>query len=244
MEFWSVIFFLTSFASLIVPIVLCYKIFKKGPKGSYINGCYIFSMINFAPAYGGGVTIMIDSYSTLMIVVWIFACLLGFGIAIANYFFIKKNAKISHDDYAFNHSSGLTGGYALLYFFMYGFLILKIEDDDDFLFVLAYRKHAWIYYFVELIYFSGLFLSTSTEFFILKYDLNKLILIPIVIAQSALYALNIAIIIEFKTIYIIIIVIISLIDIGSGLYIWKKFYSDEDTPIENENSKKFQLVAN
>lgn len=244
MEFWSVIFFITSLASFIVPLVLCYKMFSKGPKGSYSNGAFIFTMINFSPAYGGSITVMVDSFLELMILVWIIGSIIAIGIILVNIFYLKKNGKNSHDDYAFNHSSGLIGCYAMFYFAMYGFLILFIEDDEDFSFMeLAYRKHAWIYYFIELIYFSGLFLSSCTEFFILKYNLNKIILIIIIIAQILLYVLNIVIILDFKVMYIITILIISLIEIGFGVFIWKKYYSDVDPPLP-ENDNKSELITN
>lgn len=244
MEFWSVIFFITSLAFFIVPIVLCYKMFSKGPKGSYVNGCYIFTMINFSPAYGGSIGPLIDSYSTLMLLIWIIGSIVAIAIILLNYFLMKKKAKISHDDYAFNHSSGLIGCYSMFYFAMYGFLILFIEDDEDFsFFELAYRKHAWIYYFIELIYFSGLFLSSCTEFFIIKYDLNKIILIFIIIAQTVAYVMNIAIIIEFKAMYLITILIISLIEIGYGVFIWKNYYSDVDPPLPENENKTF-LIGN
>ena len=238
MEAWSIIYYITSLAILIVPIILCYKIFSKGGKGSYCNGSYIFSIINFSPAYAGGVTIMIDSFSTLMLIVWIIGSVLGLGIALVNYTQLHKNAKTSHDDYAFNHASGLIGCYAFLYFVMYGTLILLIEDDEDFdFFELAYRKHAWIYYFVELIYFSGLFLSTCAEYFILKHDLNKIILAFLIIVQSLLYTLNIVIILDFKVIFIVILAIVSLAEISYGLFLFIKYYSDND-PEEISNTFK------
>ena len=36
--FLAIIFFITSLALLIVPIIFCYKKFNKGGKGSYIRG--------------------------------------------------------------------------------------------------------------------------------------------------------------------------------------------------------------
>ena len=243
MEIWSLIFYITAFASFIIPTIFCYKKFSKAEKGSCINGMSAFITLNFLPSFGGSGGVMIDSFSTLMIIVWIFAILIGIGVALLNWRIIdKQSPKTKHDDFAFNHSTGVTGSYSFLYFALYGTLILFIEDDEDFsFFELAYRKHAWIYYIIELIYFTGFFFSTSSVFFILKYDFNKLILIPIIIVQSFLYVINVVIILDFSTSFIIILVTASLIEIGFGLYIWKNYYSDVEPIIplksENENQK-------
>lgn len=243
MEAWPITYYTTALTILIIPIILCYNKFDKGEAGSYKNGAYIFAF-TFIPGIGGsGIGPVINSFSTLLIIIYIFAFIIGIGIMIINFIILRKNAKESHDDYAFNHASGLIGVYGLFYFFTYGTLILLFKDDEDFsFFELAYRKRAWIYYFVELIYFAGLFLSSCTEFFILKYNLNKNILIAIVIFQSLLYAFNLVIILDFKILYIIFIIVVSLIQIGYGIYIWKNKYSDKEViiPIREE----FKLTAN
>ena len=161
-----------------------------------------------------------------------------------NWRFLKiKKPESCHDDVAFNHSSGITSSYAFLYFAIYGTLILFIKDDEDFdFFELAYRKHAWIYYFVELIYFTGFFLSTSSVFFILKHDLNKYILISLIAMQSLLYAINLVIILDFKTSYILILVFVSLIEIGIGFFYWKNYYSDKEPIIIREEFKTTGLT--
>lgn len=247
MEIWSLIFYITAFASFIIPTIFCYIKFSKGGKGSCIGGTSAFITINFAPSFGSSGGAVIDSFLTLMIVIWIIGIAIGIAIPIMNWKIIERQEpKTKHDDFAFNHSTGVSGSYAFLYFVLYGTLILFIEDDENFsFFELAYRKHAWIYYIIELIYFTGFFFSSSSVFFILKYDLNKFILIIIMIVQGFLYTINIVIIIDFRDLYIIILVTASLIEIGFGLYIWKKYYSNVDDPLISENeNKKTELMSN
>ena len=175
-----------------------------------------------------------------MIFFWVIGILLGIGMAIINWITLKKRRepKKCHDDFAFNHSTGITAAYAFLYFVLYGTLILLIEDDKHFsFFELAYRKHAYIYYLVELVYFTGFFFSASSVFFILKYDLNKCFLILVMAIQSLLYALNIVIIIDLRIANIAILVLGSLIQVSYGFYLWKTYYSDEDPIVPDENFK-------
>ena len=244
MEIWSIIFYITSLASIIIPTIFCYKKFYKAEVGSCSRAASIFFSLNFLPSFGGSGGVVIDSFNTLLIIIWIVGITIGIGLAILNWGFLKfKKPESCHDDIAFNHSSGITSSYAFLYFAMYGTLILFIKDDEDFdFFELAYRKHAWIYYFVELIYFTGFFLSTSSVFFILKHDLNKYILISLIAMQSLLYAINLVIILDFKTSYILILVFVSLIEIGIGFFYWKNYYSDKEPIIIREEFKTTGLT--
>ena len=249
MEIWSIIFYITALAICIIPTIFCYKKFSKGGEGSCSNGVSSFILINFAPSFGGSGGVMVDSFTTLMIIIWMMGIIVGIGVAIMNWITLKKKKepKKCHDDLAFNHSTGITAVYAFLYFVMYGTLILLIEDDNDFsFFELAYRKHAYIYFLVELVYFTGFFFSTSSVFFILKYDLEKIFLILIIAVQSLLYCINIVIILDFKIYFILILVIASLIEIGYGFYLWKKYYSDEDPIVSDENFRlnDIQLTQN
>ncbi len=239
MEIWSLIFYITALAICIIPTILCYKKFSKGGEGSCSNAASSFMLINFSASIGGSGGVIVDSFTTLIIIIWIFAIFIGIGVALINWLTLKKKKpKECHDDLAFNHSTGITAIYAFLYFVMYGTLILLFEDDENFTFFeIAYRKHAYIYYIVELLYFAGFFFSTSTVFFILKYDLKKYILILMMIVQSLLYAINIAIILDFRIAFISILVLGSFAEIGYGLYLWKTYYSDEDPTIPDKTFK-------
>jgi hypothetical protein len=239
MEIWALIFYITALAICIIPTIFCYKKFSKGGEGSCSNAFSSFIAINFAPSLGGSGGVIVDSFTTLVIVAWIIGIIIGIGVALINWITLKKREpKKCHDDLAFNHSTGITVAYAFLYFVMYGTLILLIEDDEDFsFFELAYRKHAYIYYIVELVYFTGFFFSASSVYFVLKYDLKKYILILIMTVQSLLYGINIVIILDFRIAVIAILVIGSLTEIGYGFYLWKTYYSDEEPIVPDETIK-------
>jgi hypothetical protein len=250
--FLAIIFFITSLALLIVPIIFCYKKFNKGGKGSYIRGFRNFIILYlFVCFFNVGAEMIINSYSTLKTILWILYICLGIAIALLNIIVIKKNAKISHDDYSFNNSSGITGCYSFLYFSIYGAIILyagvnrnfrPIIDNFGSEYVGDYIKNAWIYYCTYLVYFSGFFFCTSTQYFIFKYDLNKIILIFLTIIQIVLLPLNSMIINELNSKHIIIILSFSLFEIVLGCYFWKKYYSDLDLPKpEDQTDKKAEL---
>jgi len=239
MEIWSIIFYITALAICIIPTIFCYKKFSKGGEGSCSNAVSNFFLINFAPTFGGSGGIMVDSFKTIVIIIWVIGIILGICLALVNWITLKKkDLKKCHDDLAFNHSTGITTAYACLYFILYGTFILLIKDDENFsLFELAYRKHAYIYYLVELVYFTGFFFSVTSVFFVLKNDLKKLFLILIMIVQSLLYSINIVIIIDFRIALIAILIIGSLGQIGYGFYLWKAYYSDEDPIVPDETIK-------
>lgn len=250
MEIWALIYYITALALIIIPTIFCCTKFSKAKGGTCISGACFFLMMNFLPSpfgIGGANAKLINSFLEIMILLWILGIGIGIGIAFLNWKILKqKNPKITHNDTAFSHSVGMTSLYSFLYFVMYGTLIYFFEDDEDFrYFEIAYRKHAWKYYIIELIYFTGFFFSTSVVFFILKYDLNKVILIFLMIAQSSLYAINNIIIFDFRNLFILILVITSIFEIGYGYYIWKKYYSDENSLLpEIENNMKTELINN
>ena len=253
MKFWAIIFYITSLALLIVPIIFCYKKFNKGGKGSYFRGFRNFIIVFLCGCvFTVGAEMIIDSYSTLLNTIWILDICLGIIIVLLNIIVIKKNAKISHDDYSFNNSSGITGCYSFLYFVMYGSIILFVEVHYDYCPIINnfgsiyfgdYIEDAWKYYCTYLVYFTGFFFCSSTQYFIFKYNLNKIILIFLSIIQSVLYVLNSILILELNSLYIIIILSFSLFEIVLGYYFWKKYYSDLDLPKpEDQTDNKTELI--
>ena len=238
MEIWAIIFYIFAFLILAVPLTLSFIFFKKCPKGSCAKGSLVFTNIYLAPGYINGSTVaLITDLSTFMIVLWIIGGLSGIGIAILNFVLTKRNAKITHDDYAFNHTSGLIGCYGLLYFFAICILIHLIEDEDDKsdkessifgYFEFKYRQRAWIYFLVEIVHFSGFFLSTMGIYYILKHDLPKCFLVILMVTQSVSYAFNISYLFDFQMAYIIIIVVLGIINIIIGCYLWIKYKSDAE----------------
>ena len=161
-----------------------------------------------------------------------------------NYRFIKLKAKVTHDHYAFNHATGLISVYAFLYFIAIDSLVMFIEDEEeallDFL-ELKYRQRAWIYFLVEIVQFSGLFLSTMGEYYVLKHDLSKYILIYFMVGQMLPFPFNLSYLLEFKTGYIVIIIIFGIANSALGTYLWMKYKSDTG-PIIVEN-KTNELVT-
>ena len=66
MEIWSIIFYITSLASIIIPTIFCYKKFYKAEVGSCSRGASIFFYINFLPSFGGSGGVIIDSFNTYL----------------------------------------------------------------------------------------------------------------------------------------------------------------------------------
>lgn len=251
MEVWSIFFYITSVLIIVILVTLCYKKFPKGETGSCSNGTLVFSLILSAPGAGGGATITLESFSDLMILIWILGAISGIGVGILNFVYIKRKAKKSYNDYAFNHSTGLISAYSFLYFVVLGTLILLVEDsdpkEDSFLDIpFKYREHAWAYYLIELVYFSGLFLSTMGEYFAIKNDLPALIYIYFMLEQMMAYSFNLAILLDFKTAYILVIIIFSLVNILSGIYIWSKYNSVEsfESPELAEKAEELGVTPN
>ena len=89
MEIWSIIFYITSLASIIIPTIFCYKKFYKAEVGSCSRAASIFFYINFLPSFGGSGGVVIDSFNTLLIIIWIVGITIGIGLAILNWWFLK-----------------------------------------------------------------------------------------------------------------------------------------------------------
>ena len=244
MEIWAIIYYIISILVIVIPLCLCYTKFSKSPKGSCLRGLSSFIIIYSAPGYGGGsIGVVITDLNTFMIVMWIIGAATAIGLGLLNYRFLKLNSKITHDHYAFNHSTGLISFYAFLYFALLGTLILLVEDrefdeDDETMFgffELKYRQRAWAYFLIELVHFSGFFLSTIGEYYVLKHDLSKMLLIYIMVAQMVTYSFNLCFLVDFKAAYITIILLFGIINIVLGILLWIKYYSDAE-PANTENS--------
>ena len=244
MEAWGIICYIMAILVIAIPLFLCYKVFNKCEKGSCSNGCAIFCAIYASPCFGGSIGVVFQTLTVFMIIIWIFSVLSGIGIGLLNYRFLKLKAKITHDDYSFNHAAGIISLYAFLYFVLIGSLIMFIEDEEedslDF-FELKYRQRAWIYFLVECVQFSGLFLSTMGEYYVLKHDLSKYILIYFMVGQMLPFPFNLSYLLEFKTGYIVIIIIFGIANSALGTYLWMKYKSDTG-PIIVEN-KTNELVT-
>ena len=244
MEIWAIIFYITSILVIVIPLILCYKVFSKSPKGSCSTGMTVFCLIYTAPGYGCGTAgAVITDLNTFMIILWIFGALTGIGVGSLNYKYLRQNSKITHDHYAFNHSTGLISFYAFLYFALLGTIIMLVEDQDFDeedseifgFFELKYRQRAWAYFLTEVVHFSGLFLSTIGEYYVLKHDLTKMLLIYFMIAQMVTYTFNLCYLVDFKVAYVVIILLFDIINIVLGIFLWIKYYSDAE-PENTQNS--------
>ena len=157
----------------------------------------------------------------------------------------KNWAKESHDDFAFNHASGIIGGYAFFYFIIFGALSLVVPDGEKFLgHEFYYESNAFSILAIESFYMIGVLFSVTNTFFLIKYEpSNSLILGILNIAQQTyLYTINILFILDFNSFYIANLVIFSAFNIATGLYMWKTYYKDE-VPENDSNNSNINLLS-
>ena len=214
MSIWAIIHFLFSIGFIVVPLILCYKKFSKAVKGSYINAFNVFVIIYTCPSYTGGAAVSISSFAELQLLLGIIGGIIGLGVFILDYGLLKcKNwAKESHDDFAFNHASGIIGGYAFFYFIIFGALSLVVPDGEKILdHKFYYESNAFSILAIESFYMIGVLFSVTNTFFLIKYEPSNSHILGIlnIAQQTYLYTINILFILDFNSFYIANLVIFS-----------------------------------
>ena len=114
---WTTIYFITSFLSLIISIILCRTKFKEGNDGNfkmafYLSINYIIPLIFSLLSYNGNQYIDENDFNYKIIMAWVsFGMIIALGIFLGFLFYhlIKKHAKKDNDDFAFNWAFGLNG---------------------------------------------------------------------------------------------------------------------------------------
>ena len=169
--FSSVLFIIISLICLIVPIIICYKFFSKGEKGSMATSMYYVSMLTFAPmsVFAPVVQLSVEVTKYLSL---IFGFVLGITFIGLNFYAIKKNVQY-HDHYIINYACGVFVMYTFFFYFVIGIVIWILTDEKGEIKVLDNvfsNLRIFIISVYIFIYFLGVSSSLVFEFIFYKYN--------------------------------------------------------------------------
>ena len=111
------------------------------------------------------------------------------------------------------------------------------EDEKDVPFSFTFYKNAFIYYIGELFLYSGNFFNIFAECIIIKYNLSKFYIILLILFQMILYPFHMIYLFNFKIIFVVIIIVLSIIEIFVGIIIYKKYYKRNSLISEFDENK-------
>ena len=230
----ALIFLIMSILCIIIPIIICYKIFSKGAKESLLQGLSYVSMLTFSPLSISTAGVQL-SIQTVLIVFLFIELAIGITYACMNFSFIKKNIQ-SHDHTWFFYYFFFFRFFCYFYFNFDFYkeekiIILEIEIKVFYLCILS----------IYIILFSfGIFFSIVFEYIFYKYKKFQIGIIYAFIYQLFVYSSNC--LVAFINWIIFIMIICPIINIIIGLLAWKFYSTDEEINVENNTTSSNELI--
>jgi hypothetical protein len=253
MGFLDTFYIITGVAFVVIPIIII-LIKLKDKKNNFSEFIRYFSiavMIYIIPftLSSNIINSGVNDKEFLITMLWIIvgiAIFLGLISGLVYYFIIKKSLKENSKIISFIYSLGITGGYASCFYIVYGiflkYLLPLYKDSDNLSFIITLFEYPFVVYVIDLVLYLGHFFNIFTITIILKYNLNKIYIILLIIFQSVLYPLHLAYVSSYIIGLIIVIILMSIIEIILGIIIYIKYGRNKID--ENEiDSNTFKLNA-
>ena len=225
MGFLDTFYIITGVAFVVIPIIII-LIKLKDKKNNFSEFIRYFSiavMIYIIPftLSSNIINSGVNDKEFLITMLWIIvgiAIFLGLISGLLYYFIIKKS----------------------LIFLKY--LLPLYKDSDNLSFIITLFEYPFVVYVIDLVLYLGHFFNIFTITIILKYNLNKIYIILLIIFQSVLYPLHLAYVSSYIIGLIIVIILMSIIEIILGIIIYIKYGRNKID--ENEiDSNTFKLNA-
>jgi len=243
MDAWAVFYFLFSILFFVVPYILVSKVFKE--KNSVLGSYFSLGTYYFVPLIGLGYglssannELFDDSFvNTLAWVMFVMSFILGLCSIFLFSFLFKFHLKKFPDILPFTFAFGGTGGYGFYCYFFIGFLMTLLdhdylEDDEDIIISITFHKHAFAYFVTEFILLTGNFFSLLSLAIIQIKNLSKAFLCLLTLLETTIYTLHIVYLFNFKAGFVVFIIIIAIIEVCFGLFIFKNYYNENDSVTE------------
>ena len=240
--FKGLLFIIISLLFFIIPIIICYKYFPKGEKGSLTLSIYYVSMLTFTPSTISSTAVQLS----LTVIIYLFSILgifIGITFAIVNFIVIKKNIQF-HDHFIINYACGVFTVFTFFCYFVIGLVICILTDKNgEIKYLGAYFTNDILFYVSVyiFIYFLGVSSSLVFEFIFYKYNKFKYLIVLAFIIQFLVYSGNFFIIFDVVNL-VYFNLIISIISIGLSIFAWFNFSKNEYVISENQSSKTFTLT--
>ena len=226
--FKGLLFIIISLLFFIIPIIICYKYFPKGEKGSLTLSIYYVSMLTFTPSTISSTAVQLSR----TVIIYLFSILgifIGITFAIVNFIVIKKNIQF-HDHFIINYACGVFIIFTFFCYFVIGLLIFIFIDKNGEIKFLKYNFTNFILFFVSVyifIIFLGVSCSLVFEFIFYKYNKFKYLIVLAFIIQFLVYSGNCFIILNIINL-VYFNLIISIISIVLGIFAWFNFSKNEE----------------
>ncbi len=226
--FSSVLFIIISLICLIVPIIICYKFFSKGEKGSMATSMYYVSMLTFAPmsVFAPVVQLSVEVTKYLSL---IFGFVLGITFVGLNFYAIKKNIQY-HDHYIINYACGVFVMYTFFFYFVIGIVIWILTDENGEIKVFNNdftNQRIFIISVYIFIYFLGVSSSFIFEFLFYKNNKFKYLIGLAFVIQFSVFFFNVFTIFDiFNASYLNLIIAISCICLS--IFAWFTLSTNEE----------------
>ena len=240
--FKGLLFIIISLLFFIIPIIICYKYFPKGEKGSLLTSMSYVSILTFTPSTLSSTAVQLP----MIVIIYMFSIIgicIGITFVIVNFFAIKKNIQF-HDHFIINYACGVFTVFTFFCYFMIGLLICILTDKNGKIkyFEQYFTNDILIYASVYIfIYFLGVSSSLVFEFIFYKYNKFKYLIVLAFIIQFLVYSGNCFIIFDVVNL-VYFNLIISIISIVLSIYAWFNFSKNEDVISEIQSSKGFTLT--
>ena len=237
----ALLFFIITILCIIIPIIICYKIFSKGEKKSLVQGISLVSILTFSPLSFSTAGVKL-SIQTILIILLILGLLIGFSYAYFNYAYIKKNIQ-SHDHTIINFAFGSFIIFSSFDFFAI-FILTLIFYKNEKIIISNIEINGLHLFFISIYIFLfsfGIFFSIVFEFLFYKYQKNQIGIYYAFIYQLFVYSSNY--LVAFLNWFIILIIICPIINIIIGFSAWKSYSTDETKLGENNNNSSNELIT-
>ena len=236
----ALIFLIMSILCIIIPIIICYKIFSKGAKESLSQGLSHVLMLTFSPLSISLTGVQL-SIQTVLIIFLFIELAIGITYACLNFSFIKKNIQ-SHDHTIINFAFGSFIFFSFFFFFIIFILILIFYKEEKIIILEIEIKVLYLFILsLYIILFSfGIFFSIVFEYIFYKYKKFQIGIIYAFIYQIFVYCSNF--LVAFINWIIFIMIICPIINIIIGLLAWKFYSIDEEINVENNTTSSNELI--
>ena len=239
--FRSLVFFIISLLLFIIPIIICYKFFSKGEKGSLTKSMYLVTLLTIIPSSTSGAPVTMTSESARNFLLFI-GLVVGVVFAVINICEIKKNIQY-HDHFIVNYACGAFIAYTFYIYVIIGIIIWILTDKNGELKIFDVVFSNWLLFYISVyifICFLGVCCSLVFEFIFYKYHKMQFLIALAFIFQISVYCFNVFIIFGAKNI-IYVNLIISIICIGLSIFAWYNYSKDEENTINNSIN---ELITN